>query len=99
MTYSFLPTPPTTTADKVVATATNGVCYTENNRLHIKNNKRHLVYKYDGNPVGWYARNPKNFDDIFLGNGASPTIEFETLQIKDENTWANILKVETQEEV
>ena len=83
MTYNFKSNPPEVLSDLVIATATNGVVYTENNRLHIKNNKKHIFYKYDGQPVGWYQRNIKTLDDVFLGQSASPTIELETLNIKD----------------
>lgn len=77
--------------DIVVATALNGVVYTENGRLHIKSNNRHYVYKFDGNPIGWYARNIKTLDDIYLGEGASPTIEFENIDIKNNDAWRSLL--------
>jgi hypothetical protein len=74
-------------ADNVIATALNGVVYTENNRLHIKGNKQHYIYKYDGSPIGWYSRNLKTSDDIYLGQGACPTIILENLDIKDNESW------------
>lgn len=74
----------------LVATALNGEVYTENKRLHIKNNICHYVYKFDGSPIGWYRRNLKTSDDIYLGVGASPTIEFENLEVKNQELWEKI---------
>lgn len=83
--------PTISNVDIVVATALDGVVYTENGRLHIKSNNRHYVYKFDGNPIGWYARNIKTLDDIYLGEGASPTIEFENINIKNDDIWRSVL--------
>lgn len=51
--------------------------------------------------MGWYARNIKTCDDIYLGVGASPTIDLENIEIKNEAMW-NIIKreepAETEEE-
>ena len=55
MTYGIKSTLNPLAGDKIVATALDGVVYTENNRVHIKGNTRHYIYKYDGSPVGWYA--------------------------------------------
>ena len=90
MTISFNPAPEQTSGDGVIATALTGVVYVENNRLHVKCNDRHFLYKFDGSPIGWYARNLKTCDDIYLGEGASPTAYLETLSIKDEEYWAKI---------
>ena len=76
--------------DLLVATALNGEVYTENKRLHIENNTCHYVYKFDGSPVGWYRRNLKTSDDIYLGVGASPTIELENLEVKNQELWEKI---------
>ncbi len=91
MTYSIKPKLNTIAGDKVVATALDGVVYAENNRVHVKGNTRHYVYKYDGSPVGWYARNIKTNDDVYLGEGACPTIEFESVDIKDAAAWGELL--------
>lgn len=96
MTYGFKASPQEQAGDKVVATALNGVVYTENKRIHVKGNDRHFVYKFDGSPIGWYARNIKNGDEISLGVGASPTIEFENLQIKNAVGWEAICQPETE---
>lgn len=98
MTYNFKATPAEIAGDNVVATALDGVIYTENNRVHVKSNTRHFVYKYDGSPVGWYMRNIKTGDDIYLGKTASPTIELESVEIKNTDVWAVIEQPETDEE-
>lgn len=92
MTYGFkdIPIMPRTVGDVLIATALDGVVYTENGRVHVKGNAAHYVYKPEGSPVGWYARNKNTFDDIYLGVGASPTMQFESLEIKNTNAWALI---------
>lgn len=90
MTYAFLDKPQENNTDLLVATALNGEVYTENKRLHIKNNICHYVYKFDGSPIGWYRRNLKTIDDIYLGFGASPTIVLENLEIKNKEMWEKI---------
>jgi hypothetical protein len=87
----FNQTPAQVSGDKVIATALTGVVYVENNRLHVKCNDRHYLYKFDGSPIGWYARNLKTCDDIYLGEGVCPGVVLETLSIKDEEEWANII--------
>lgn len=93
MTHFFKAIPANNNKDGIIATALNGVVYTENNRLHIKG-RHHYIYKFDGSPIGWYMRNPKTLDDIYIGKGASPTAELESLDIKDEEYWATITQVE-----
>ena len=90
MTYNINASHAPIAGDIVVATALNGVVYTENNRVHIKTNTRHYVHKPDGSPAGWYARNIKTSDDIFLGVGASPSVELENLDVKNTEAWAAI---------
>lgn len=97
MVYDFLDKPQENNVDMLVATALNGEVYTENKRIHIKNNSCHLIYKFDGTPVGWYRRNLKTSDDIYLGVGASPSIVFENLKIKNNVTWLGIIKPEIDE--
>lgn len=93
MTYGFKNTPimPRSSGDGLIATALDGVVYTENSRLHVKGNTAHYVYKPDGSPVGWYARNIKTCDDIYLGVGASPTIELENIDVKNVDAWTEII--------
>lgn len=91
MTHNIKAVPAEISGDKVVATALNGVVYTENNRLHIKTNNRHVLYKYDGTPAGWYARNIQTSDDVYLGDGAAPTVELENLDVKDAVAWEGII--------
>lgn len=93
MTYYFKSIPTNNNKDSLIATSLNGVVYTENNRLHIKG-KNHYIYKFDGNPIGWYMRNPKTLDDIYIGKGASPTAELESLDIQDNEYWSEIIQVE-----
>lgn len=92
MTYGFkdIPIMPRTVGDGLIATALDGVVYTENGRVHIKGNAAHYVYKPDGSPAGWYARNIKTCDDIYLGVGASPTIDFENIEVENAEMWAAI---------
>ena len=46
MTYGFKNTPimPRSSGDGLIATALDGVVYTENSRLHVKGNTAHYVY-------------------------------------------------------
>ena len=103
MTYGFKNTlaMPKSSGDGLIATALDGVVYTENSRLHVKGNTAHYVYKPDGSPAGWYARNIKTCDDVFLGVGASPTIDLENIEIKNTSLWNTIKQeepAETEEE-
>ena len=99
MTYGFKITPimQRSNGDVLIATALDGVVYTENSRLHVKGNAAHYVYKPDGSPVGWYARNIKTCDDIYLGVGASPTIELENIVIQNTSVWSAIKQEEPEE--
>ena len=92
MTYEFKNTPimPRSSGDGLIATALDGVVYTENSRLHVKGNTAHYVYKPDGSPAGWYARNIKTCDDIYLGVGASPTIGLENIEVVNTAMWEAI---------
>ena len=96
MTYGFknTPTMPRSSGDGLIATALDGVVYIENSRLHVKGNIMHFIYKPDGSPAGWYARNIKTCDDIYLGVGASPTIELENVQVENVDLWAAIQQAE-----
>ena len=90
MTIFFKSTPPSKEVDSLIATALNGVVYVENNRLHIKGSLNHYIYKFDGSPIGWYMRNPKTLDDVYLWEGASPTAELESINVNDVEYWASI---------
>ena len=90
MTYNLKSQPTKQAGDAIIATALNGVVYSENNRVHVKTNTRHVVYKFDGSPVGWYARNLKNGDEIYLGAGASPTVDLENLEVKSVLRWDSV---------
>lgn len=80
-----------------VGIMTKGAKNDKSNRLHIKNAEWHLIYKYDGSPIGWYARNVKTNDDVYLGSGASPSIVLETLTVKNEEFWNSLLCPEAEE--
>lgn len=99
MTYGFknTPTMPRSNGDVLIATALDGVVYTENSRLHVKGNTAHYIYKPGGSPTGWYARNIKTCDDIYLGVGASPTIELENIVIQNTSVWSAIKQEEPEE--
>lgn len=83
----------------LIATALNGVVYVENSRLHVKGNKMHLIYKPDGSPAGWYARNLKTLDEIFLGAGAVPTMELENVNAENAAVWEEIALKEEEGEL
>ena len=98
MTYGFKATPAVPNGgDGLIATALNGVVYAENGRIHVKGNAAHYVYKPDGSPVGWYARNIKTCDDIYLGVGACPTIKLENIVIQNTSVWSAIKQEEPAE--
>lgn len=80
----------------LIATALNGVVYVENSRLHVKGNKMHFIYKPDGSPAGWYARNLKTLDEIFLGAGAAPTLELENVNAEAAAAWEEITQKEKE---
>ena len=94
MTIYFKNTPQQPTGDEIIATALTGIVYTANNRLHIQCNDRHFVYKFGGSPKGWYRRNMKTSDDFYLGVGASPSAELETINIKDSIYWSMIISTD-----
>lgn len=97
MIYYFKETPPKVEGDKLIATALNGEAYVEDNNLHIKNATWHLIYKFDGLPTGWYARNVKTNNDVYLGSGACPSIDLEDLDVKDEEYFDSIFKMDKVE--
>lgn len=99
MTAIFKTTPPSKDGDILIATALNGIVYVENNRLHIKDSRNHYIYKFDGSPIGWYMRNPKTLDDIYLGKGASPTAELESVKVNDEEYFKSIQIDENESEL
>lgn len=97
MTYVFKENPILQTNDALIATALNGVVFIENGRLHVKGNKMYFIYKPSASPAGWYARNIKTLDDIYLGEGACPTSELENLTIINASAWENIKQEEQAE--
>ncbi len=97
MTYGFIANPRKKDKDATIATASNGAIYTEGKDLHITNGGYHFIYKFAASPIGWYARNARTNEDIWLGTGASPTIELDNLVIKSGAYWAEILQPAEQE--
>ncbi|HRF69894.1 MAG TPA: hypothetical protein PKV66_00525 [Candidatus Pelethenecus sp.] len=91
MVYNFKSQLSKQMGDTIIAMSSNCTIYGENNCLHIKTNTRHIVFKFDGTPVGWYAYNLKNGNEIYLGDGASPTVEIDGLIIKNPEEFENIL--------
>ncbi len=73
-----------------IFTANNGKGYVQNGELHITENSYHFVYKYGEKVKGWYMKNLETGEDIFLDNGASPTAEYETVDIKNQSAWDKI---------
>lgn len=71
--FKNIPLAPRALGDGLIATALDGVVYIENSRLHIKGNAAHYVYKPEGSPVGWYARNIKTCDDNFHDLAQKPS--------------------------
>ena len=55
MTYKFISNPSACNEDVIIATSLTGVAYTKNNRLHVRCNDRHFLYKFDGSPALWHA--------------------------------------------
>lgn len=76
--------------NNIIATTFNGMIYIENDMLHIVNSKIHYIYKFD-NHIGWHLRNNKTNVDCYLGKGASPTMNFEELEIKNAEILEDIL--------
>ena len=75
-----------------IYSAKSGKGYVENGELHITENDYHFVYKFDENGKGWYMRNAETEEDVFLDNGASPTAEYETVEIKNQTSWDKIIQ-------
>ena len=78
--------------DGEIYTAESGKGYVKNSELHITENDYHFVYKFDENGKGWYMRNTETNEDVFLDNGASPTAEYETVEIKNQTSWDKIIQ-------
>lgn len=76
----------------VIYTADSGEGYVENNEVHITENAYHFIYKFDEKEKGWYMHNSETSKDIYLDSGASPTAEYETVEIKDQTVWDKIIQ-------
>lgn len=83
--------------EKIIFVASNGQGYIVNDELHICGNY-HFVYKFSGDPVGWYMRNPKDNKDRYLGVGACPSVLIEGLDIKDEAYFNSINYTQSEDE-
>lgn len=82
-------------SDKLIYVAANGQGYFANNELHICGNY-HLVYKFSGENVGWYMKNPADNIDRYLGEGASPSVLIDGIDIKDEDYFESLKYVQTE---
>lgn len=82
-------------SDKLIYVAANGQGYFANNELHICGNY-HLVYKFSGENVGWYMKNPADNIDRYLGEGASPSVLIDEIDIKDEDYFESLKYVQTE---
>lgn len=81
--FYFKPTlEPHSEAEKLIYVAANGQGYIANKELHICGNY-HLIYKFSGDNVGWYMKNPQDNIDRYLGLGASPSVLIGDIDIKD----------------
>ena len=78
--------------DGDIYSAESGKGYVKNGELHITENDYHFVYKFDENGKGWYMRNAETNEDVFLDSGASPTAEYETVDIKNQTSWDKIIQ-------
>lgn len=76
--------------------ASNGKGYISNNELHICGNY-HLVYKFVGEPVGWYMKNPVDNIDRYLGIGASPSVLLKDIDVKDAEYFEAIQYIQSEE--
>lgn len=87
-------------AERLIYVASNGQGYFANNELHICGNY-HLVYKFSGENVGWYMKNPADNIDRYLGEGASPSVLIDGIDIKDEGYFENLkyVQAETKEQI
>lgn len=79
--------------DKLIATALDGTIYIENGRLHVNNTSKHLIYKPSASLQGWYIRNHKTLDDVYVGRDAHPTVNLEEIYVLDEELWQSLLEV------
>lgn len=69
----------------------SGNGYAQNGELHITQSSFHFVYKFNEISKGWYMKNNKTQQDVFLGYGASPSTEYEIVNIKDQTAWDKII--------
>lgn len=81
----------------VIFTASNGQGYVENGELHICGNY-HLVYKFAGEPAGWYMKNPADNIDRYLGDGACPSVLIEDINVQDATYFEAIKYVQPEQE-
>ena len=78
--------------DGEIFTAESGKGYVKNGELHIPEHGYHFVYKFDEKIKGWYMNNSETAEDVFLDDGASPTAEYETVEIKNQTNWDKIIQ-------
>lgn len=81
-----------------IFTASNGEGYIEDNALHVKQSSYHFIFKFVGEVPGWYMRNSKTSEDVFLGEGASPSAEYENITF-DDKAYFNSIAESRQDDV
>lgn len=94
-TYHFKPELDNIKEGKIF-TAESGEGYVKNGELHITENAYHFVYKFGAEPKGWYMHNAETEEDVYLDEGASPTAEYETVDIKSQAGWDAIIQPEPE---
>lgn len=95
--FSIKSQPEKCESDRLIYTAINGKGYFENNELHLVADY-HYVYHFNGNPVGWYMKSPKDGIDRYLGAGASPSIVLRNPKINNEEYFNSLLNEEEVED-
>lgn len=83
-------------SEKIIYAASNGQGYIVNDELHICGNY-HLIYKFAGDPVGWYMKNPQDNVDRYLGLGASPSVLIKDIDVKDEDYFELIQYIQPEQ--
>lgn len=95
--FNFKPQPDAhSETEKLIFVAANGQGYVANNELHLCGSY-HYVYKFAGEPAGWYMRNPSDNIDRYLGEGASPSLQIVDIDVKDAEYFESIKYVQSDE--
>lgn len=94
VTYQLIPTPKVAD-EQTIFSANNGQGYIKDGELHIIGGGHHFVYK-DGK---WYMKNPITQIDHYLGEGACPTVNLDSINVLNQEYWdALIIHPENKDE-